>query len=223
MNNETAALPKRQGMAITSLILGILSVACFGLFTGVPAIILGHIAHGRARKSPEQYAGGGLAIAGFVMGYASLMTMMILAGMLLPALAKAKDKAQSIKCINNMKNIGLAFRIFATDHEDRFPFSPATNQAGVQLEAVATDSVSIFQALSNELGTPALLVCPGDTSKHPATSMATLTPANISYELETGPQVTESNPEQVLARCPVHGHELFCDGSVQQTRRRLGR
>src|SRR5687767_15707873 len=40
----------------------------------------------------------------------------ILAGMLLPALAKAKAKAQRIKCVNNLKNVGLAFRIFATDN-----------------------------------------------------------------------------------------------------------
>src|SRR6476469_8491442 len=46
----------------------------------------------------------------------------ILAGMLLPALAKAKAKAQRIKCVNNLKNVGLAFRIFATDNGDRFPY-----------------------------------------------------------------------------------------------------
>ena len=45
----------------------------------------------------------------------------ILAGMLLPALAKAKAKAQRINCVNNLKNVGLAMRIFATDNEGKFP------------------------------------------------------------------------------------------------------
>jgi hypothetical protein len=47
----------------------------------------------------------------------------ILAGMLLPALSKAKSKAQRIKSVNNLKNIGLAARIFSTENDDKFPSS----------------------------------------------------------------------------------------------------
>jgi len=54
----------------------------------------------------------------------------ILAGMLLPALAKAKAKAQKINCANNLKQIGLSFRQFATDQQDRFPMSLSTNEGG---------------------------------------------------------------------------------------------
>ena len=48
----------------------------------------------------------------------------ILAGMLLPALAKAKSKAQGISCLNNMKQLGLAWTMYTHDQDDRVPPNP---------------------------------------------------------------------------------------------------
>jgi prepilin-type N-terminal cleavage/methylation domain-containing protein/prepilin-type processing-associated H-X9-DG protein len=47
----------------------------------------------------------------------------ILAAMLLPALAKAKERAHTIACKNNLKQIGLANRMYADDNDDRLPFA----------------------------------------------------------------------------------------------------
>jgi hypothetical protein len=60
----------------------------------------------------------------------------ILAGMMLPALSKAKAKAQQIKSINNLKNIGLAARIYASDNDGRLP-----NSFEEMMAELATDRI----------------------------------------------------------------------------------
>src|SRR6266513_5886232 len=45
----------------------------------------------------------------------------ILAGLLLPALAKAKTKAQGIACLNNGKQMMLAWRLYVDDNQDKVP------------------------------------------------------------------------------------------------------
>jgi hypothetical protein len=191
---------------------------CLGLFAGIPAIILGHTAHRRTRNAPGQYAGRGLAITGFVLGYASILltalAVLIFAARVVPQIAPARSQAQRIRCINNMKNIGLAFRIWAADHQDRFPFQASANPSGQPGETGVLNSAQIFQTLADELATPTILVCPSDPVKRPAKSFSSLQPANVTYEVETGPDVIGTNPGEVLARCPIHGTELLCDGSV---------
>ena len=54
----------------------------------------------------------------------------ILASMLLPALARAKDKAHGIRCVANLKQIGLAFQLYADDNSDFFPTTAGFNGAG---------------------------------------------------------------------------------------------
>jgi prepilin-type N-terminal cleavage/methylation domain-containing protein/prepilin-type processing-associated H-X9-DG protein len=104
----------------------------------------------------------------------------ILAGMLLPALAKAKAKAQKINCANNQKQIGTAFRLFATDNGDRFPQAVGTNDGGVSdlitVGATAngdpTRMFYIFTALSNELSTPKTVLCPADSQRETISNFA---------------------------------------------------
>ena len=54
----------------------------------------------------------------------------ILAALLLPALAKSKAKAQRTACLNNQKQIGLSFTLWAGDHNDRYPSTVDVAEGG---------------------------------------------------------------------------------------------
>ena len=64
-----------NGLAIASLICGIASMVCCGLLAGIPAIIMGHMALGRIKLSGQ--GGRGLALAGLIMGYISIVLTII--------------------------------------------------------------------------------------------------------------------------------------------------
>src|SRR5436190_13860358 len=55
----------------------------------------------------------------------------ILAGLLLPALAKAKARAQRIQCVSNIKQASLAFRMWSNDHTERFPWQETAANGGL--------------------------------------------------------------------------------------------
>ena len=100
----------------------------------------------------------------------------ILASMLLPALGKAKAKANRIKCVNNQKQIGTAFRVFASDNGDLYPLTCTGNTYLVPGAGAATGSATgvgqnvgaaweVFQCMWNELQSPKVLLCPSDRAR----------------------------------------------------------
>jgi hypothetical protein len=64
-----------NGMAIAALVCGVAQIVA-GPLTGIPAIILGHLARGRIRQTGEQ--GDGLALAGLILGYVGLVLAIVL-------------------------------------------------------------------------------------------------------------------------------------------------
>ncbi len=105
----------------------------------------------------------------------------ILAAMLLPALAAAKKKAQKINCTNNLKQVGLAFRVWEGDNNDRYPMAVGTATGGaseyVQHGATAATALNpsmVFLVMSNELGTPKILYCTSDNFHNQAATNFTV-------------------------------------------------
>jgi prepilin-type N-terminal cleavage/methylation domain-containing protein len=93
----------------------------------------------------------------------------ILAGMLMPALAKAKSKALRIQCTGQLRQIGLAMRSFANDHRDLFPSQVEIRDGGARTQPQAWQH---FAVLSNEFSNPRALVCPSDRPRRAVSSFS---------------------------------------------------
>ena len=112
------------------------------------------------------------------------------------ALNEAKQRAERIQCVNNLKQVGLAMRVWAGDNGEKYPTS--------------------LVVMSNELSTVKILICPSDTARKDYTklSFSQFQDSMTSYQFLT--QVDDdSHPDCVTAFCPIHHNYLFADGSVQ--------
>ncbi len=106
----------------------------------------------------------------------------VLVGMLLPALVLTKKRGCRILCVNNVKQVALVFRVWANDHNDKFPMQVPVADGG-SLEWIESGMVAPhYRVMSNELSIPKILICPDDSTRKGALNFETnFTDANISY------------------------------------------
>jgi len=140
----------------------------------------------------------------------------ILAGMLLPALNSAREKARRISCASNLKQVGLALKQYAMDFKDWFPVhygAGIANQPYANFELLRSDEY---------LSDYKVYICPSTTNT-PGAGQSTLTSANISYSYHScmmeGANDTTGNPDSAIAIDGATNHTkfgnlLFLDGHV---------
>lgn len=126
-----------------------------------------------------------------------IAVLIFLAAFFLPSVNHPRNRATRIYCVNNLKQFGLAYRLWAGDNGDIYPMGVSTNSGGSMERALAGDVLLTFQVMSNELSTPKILHCPSDTRRSVATNFASLRLTNISYFV--GVDVTVTNAEMFLS------------------------
>ena len=124
--------------------------------------------------------------------------MAVLAAIFLPQWARQKRRVSRLGCVNQLKQIGLAFRQWSIDYNDKFPMQVSVTNGGT-MELVNSGSVwPHFQVMSNELNNPKVLVCPNDTNRTPASTFTqNLNDSQISYFV--GVDANPTKPAMFLA------------------------
>ncbi len=118
--------------------------------------------------------------------------------MLMPRMgANPKTRATRIQCVSNLKQIGLATRVWEGDHGDKFPWNiPGTN-GGTMEFTTGTNLFRHFQVMSNELSTPKVLICPTDTARVSATNFSLFSDSNLSFFI--GLDASQTDPQGILS------------------------
>jgi hypothetical protein len=134
--------PKNCGLAVWSLVLGILSLTCFWLVAAIPAVICGHLAYSRIRRSAGTLSGGGLALGGMITGYIgiaiSIFLIPMLAAIAIPNFVKARTTAQMNMCINNLRQIDGAKQDWALANKKQETDTPTAQDLAPYLKAQLT-------------------------------------------------------------------------------------
>lgn len=132
------AEPKNCSLAVWSLVLGILAIVlvCIGPLFAIPAVICGHMAHSRIKRSAGALTGGGLALGGLITGYLSIALIPIIgmmAAIAIPNFVKARNTAQMNMCISNLRQIDGAKQQWALENKKQTTDTPTAQELDTYL------------------------------------------------------------------------------------------
>ncbi len=126
-----------------------------------------------------------------------VVVLAILVLVILPTFGRSSTRSSRLGCVNNLKQVGLAFRLWAQDNDNKYPMQVAITNGGAMEPALGGDTISLFQVMSNELNTPKILCCPLDEQRSWATNFTSdFYRTNISYFVNL--DATDFNPQAFL-------------------------
>ena len=125
------------------------------------------------------------------------MIAVLAAALLLPALAAAKRKTSRLDCVNNLHEIGTAFKVWEGDNGEKYPMHFALTNSETMRLIGSGNAYVLWQTMSNELSTPKVLHCPADTNGIAATNFVIgFSDENISYFFSL--EASDAYPQMIL-------------------------
>lgn len=102
------------------------------------------------------------------------------------------------ECFHQLRSLGIAFRIYADDHNGALPSS--------------------FAGMSNEVNNPWLLFCPADPKRTPFAEKSSIPwdSPKFTYQLLQPGRLLDQVTNQPIIRCPIHDLEVLGDDTVQK-------
>jgi hypothetical protein len=208
-----------DGLAIASLVLGILGLIC-SILAGIPALILGIISLKKIDRSPG-LQGRGMAIAGIVLGGLSILlvpVISVVAGFLVPTMMmrSGPSRANVVRCQSNLREIQKLGMLFADTGNNRF--YPWSEKGGIASLQVLVDSTEGLR--------PGMFICPASRQEPLEVEgrKFQLDPEHSSYEMVPWRLSPSDPPDSIVVfdRQPWHHSQgqrgrnmVFIDNSVE--------
>ena len=139
----------------------------------------------------------GLTLVEVLVVFVVAMVLIII--VLAPMYGSRPTRAPRIQCVNNLKQTGLAFRIWEGDNSNSYPQALSETNGGSMEFTSGPTAFRHFQLMSNELSTPKVLFCPTETDRDRSvgTNFFYFNNSNISFFV--GIVSNDSNPSLILA------------------------
>lgn len=125
-----------------------------------------------------------------------IVALLLLAMVLLPRLVKLTHHNGEVYCLMNVRDINVAFAMWSSDHDGKFPMELSVTNGGAMEAAATGNAAGCFLAMSNALGSPRILICPVDKTHVAVTNFNELNNSHVSYFI--GVDASRGNAEGIL-------------------------
>lgn len=129
---------RTSGLAIAAFALSLLTFCTLGL-SSLAGCVVGYLAVRQINRSQGQLRGKGLAVTGLVLSTLFLLIMLAGLAVVLPQIARQRQHAATVECVEHLKQVALAVRTHAEKHESKFP--PAADWCEAILPLLESDAL----------------------------------------------------------------------------------